>query len=216
MPNVAGQSWSQCGEDMVIRHRILGSHGRSSRAIAFTGATRLKPGFYVDIGAFSPKRYSNTYWLYRHGWCGITVEPRAESAWMFRQARPRDTHITAVIGRTDGFKAFSSADYSPLNSVIESQNETQCVVPSIRLATLLETHLPSARVIDLMSIDCEGSDIEVLCSNDWGRFRPRLICIEDFAWSPESRQSEISAFLYSHDYRPCAWAPPSVLWETLS
>jgi hypothetical protein len=32
--------------------------------------------------------------------------------------------------------------------------------------------------IDFMSVDCEGLDMEVLESNDWDIFRPKLICIE--------------------------------------
>ncbi len=33
-----------------------------------------KNGFYVDIGAHHPIRFSNTYALYKAGWCGLNVD----------------------------------------------------------------------------------------------------------------------------------------------
>ena len=43
------KSYSQEGEDMILR-RIF---------------ERKKTGFYIDIGAHHPKRFSNTYYFYK-------------------------------------------------------------------------------------------------------------------------------------------------------
>lgn len=67
--------------------------------------------------------------------------------------------------------------------------------------------------IDFLSIDCEGGDLGVLRSNDWQRFRPSLICIEDFAWVPAGAESEIAQYLAALGYQVVGWSPPSVLWE---
>jgi len=32
---------------------------------------RQSTGFYVDVGAHHPKRFSNTYFFYKKGWSGI-------------------------------------------------------------------------------------------------------------------------------------------------
>ena len=44
--------------------------------------------------------------------------------------------------------------------------------------------LPAGQAIDFLSVDCEGSDLGVLRSNDWDRFQPRVIAVED--WQKES------------------------------
>ena len=49
-----------------------------------------KNGFYVDIGAYHPKRYSNTHHFYIRGWRGINVDPTPGSMRAFRR-RARKT-----------------------------------------------------------------------------------------------------------------------------
>ena len=44
-----------------------------------------KSGFYVDIGAHHPKRFSNTYFFYKRGWSGITVEPNSDAIKLFKE-----------------------------------------------------------------------------------------------------------------------------------
>lgn len=51
---------------------------------------RNRTGFYVDIGAYHPTPYSNTYALYRCGWKGIVVEPNPNAKPLFRFFWPHD------------------------------------------------------------------------------------------------------------------------------
>jgi hypothetical protein len=52
--------------------------------------------------------------------------------------------------------------------------------------------------VDFLNVDCEGNDLNVLRSNDWSRWKPKVICVEDHAdnW----QQSEIVNFLGSVGY----------------
>ena len=52
-------------------------------------------------------------------------------------------------------------------------------IPVKPLRDVLTEHLPSGQSIDFMTVDVEGLDLQVLRSNDWERFRPRLILAED-------------------------------------
>ena len=52
-------SFSQEGEDLIL-NRFLG---------------KKEKGFYVDIGAHDPKRFSNTNIFYERGWTGINIDP---------------------------------------------------------------------------------------------------------------------------------------------
>src|SRR3989344_9673220 len=52
-------SYSQRGEDIVIDHLLK----------------HKKIGFYIDVGANDPIRFSNTNRFYKRGWTGINIEP---------------------------------------------------------------------------------------------------------------------------------------------
>jgi len=214
-------SWSQCGEDAVLRHHFCKSHGHVNRWRALVNRPLFRKGFYVEVGAFSPCRLSNTYFLYRQGWRGITIEPNARAAWAFRWSRPRDIHLSCAVGKTDGVTAFQCAGYSAINQIAAEFAEERLEptvntvdVPCLRLSTILDRHLPPDVSVDLLSIDCEGADLDVLESNDWTRFRPGAICVEDFGWRHawHSGGTDISRFLMLKGYHAFAWAGPSVMY----
>ena len=71
-------SFSSAGEDMILRH-ILGSDKMS--------------GFYVDVGAYDPVTYSNTYHLYNRGWRGINIDIVADRIEKFDKYRPEDKNV---------------------------------------------------------------------------------------------------------------------------
>ena len=75
-------SYSQDGEDMVLR-KIFKNQ---------------KMGFYVDIGAHHPKRFSNTHLLYKKGWKGINIDATPGSMKLFNQLCPRDTNLELGVG----------------------------------------------------------------------------------------------------------------------
>lgn len=50
-------------------------------------------------------------------------------------------------------------------------------------------------VVDFLSIDCEGVDMDVLRSNDWRTYRPTLVCIEH-----SMPQSELHEYMTSQGY----------------
>ncbi len=47
-------------------------------------------GFYVDIGAHHPFRYSNTQFFYEKGWRGINIDATPGSMDRFKDFRPED------------------------------------------------------------------------------------------------------------------------------
>jgi len=56
-------------------------------------------GFYVDIGAFHPKRHSVTRAFYERGWRGINIEPNPYSIKAFNRIKKRDINLN--IGVSD-------------------------------------------------------------------------------------------------------------------
>ncbi|HEY9900094.1 MAG TPA: FkbM family methyltransferase [Pantanalinema sp.] len=168
----AAKSYSQEGEDMILRRFF---------------ADR-RSGFYVDVGAHHPKRFSNTYYFYKRGWSGINIDAMPGSMRPFEQLRPRDINLEAAIAREPKDLTFYIFNEPALNSLDEAlarsrESEAFRIVAEQKLRTrplaeLLAEHVPPGKTIDFLSVDVEGYDLEVLQSNDWRRFRPTFILIE--------------------------------------
>jgi len=55
--------------------------------------------------------------------------------------------------------------------------------------------------IDFMTIDVEGLDYDVLLSNDWGKYIPSIILIEDGKFNLHSMEkSKVYNYLIEKDY----------------
>ena len=170
----ARASFSQEGEDLVL-HRLF---------------ERQPHGFYVDVGAHHPARFSNTKLLYDRGWHGINIDPTPGCMDAFHRARQRDVNLELAISDVDEVRHLFVFDEPALNSLSEElsyhRNRNtdytlgrEVEVRSRTLADVLAEHLPlDVTTIDLLSIDVEGYDLDVLKSNDWDRFRPRVVVIE--------------------------------------
>ena len=147
-------------------------------------------GTYVDIGAGWPIRGSNTYYFYKMGWQGITVDPIHQNVLLHRIFRPRDTQVRALLGVTPGFVDFyrfepyeySTSNYDVAKEIIAEGKGHQISIDHFEMKRLDSFKLKASPLEAVfLTIDVEGKDFEVLESNDWDRFRPRVICIE--TWS---------------------------------
>jgi FkbM family methyltransferase len=165
-------SFASSGEDLVLRRLFW---GRES-------------GFYVDVGAWHPWRSSNTYGLYLRGWHGINVDARPGSMALFNKMRGRDINLETAVGTEVGPARYHHfAENSSVNSLhpemathvlglTVARSETVCVR---RLESILNEYLPASMQVNLLSIDTEGSDLDVLKSNDWELFRPEVVVVEE-------------------------------------
>ena len=70
-----------------------GQHGEDLVLWGLLGADAAAPGFYVDVGAHDPAKYSNTKLFYDAGWRGLNVDPRPGMKAAFDAARPRDVNV---------------------------------------------------------------------------------------------------------------------------
>jgi FkbM family methyltransferase len=190
------RSYSQEGEDMIL--------GR-----IFEGQPR---GFYVDVGAHHPRRYSNTNLFYRRGWRGINIEPNPDAMRAFRSIRSRDINLQVGVSDRAGSLKYYLFDEPALNTFDEDMAASRLAntpykvlgtieVPVERLDALLARHLPAGEQIDFLSVDVEGLDLMVLRSNDWTRFRPRCVLVEALNSSlVEAQGSDIHALLADNGY----------------
>lgn len=144
-----------------------------------------RDGFFVDVGANHPKRFSKTWYLEKElGWSGLAVEPLRQFAAGYAVERPKtrfrpffvsDTSDAAarlyvISGNTlvaSGDPAFTGA-FGTVDRVD--------TVPTITLNDLLARENVSR--IDLLSMDIELHEPQALNGFDIGRFKPTLVCIE--------------------------------------
>lgn len=143
------------------------------------------PAFFVDVGCYDPVRWSNSYLFYLKGWRGIGIDPNADLASLWRRVRPRDTFLGCAVGEVDDVVGrYLSLGGCGASNRVTNDTESEMAesgerVRIRRLASILECEIPNTRRLGLMSVDCEGMDLEVLRGNDWTRWRPKVLIAED-------------------------------------
>lgn len=174
-------------------------------------------GFYVDVGAHHPARFSNTYLFYKRGWHGINIDAMPGGMRNFELMRPRDINIECGVAGSAGKLMYHRFNEPALNTfdAVEAQLKNKPPYQLIdivdvsvdRLDALLEQHLPTGQQIDFLSVDVEGKDEEVLRSNDWTRYRPRFILAETLRADMLNLEAcPVVQFLCSVGYKPLAKA----------
>lgn len=202
----ARHAYSQEGEDLALA-RLFGEQDR---------------GLYVDVGAHHPLRFSNTYWAYRRGWSGINVDATPGFDVAFKRWRRRDLNITAFVSPEEGQHTFTLYAEAALNTGVDSRVTElknrlgivgrEVAVPALQLKTILERHLGSEAPLDLLTIDVEGNELGVLLSNDWSRFRPRVVVIEALGSTLATiNEAESVRFLVEQGYTPVSMLYHSVI-----
>jgi FkbM family methyltransferase len=165
--------YSQFGEDIILKELLRED---------------VKKGFYVDVGCYHPKKFSNTYFLYRRGWNGINIDIEEDKINLFNIVRPRDINVLkAVSDKKERVTRYQFSKYG-LDSTIVPQNasgESRQIIMdaadvySETLNEIIENSPFKGRQIDVLSIDVEGMDYKVLNSLNIEVYKPKLIIIED-------------------------------------
>ena len=140
-------------------------------------------GFFVDIGANDPKALSQTWFLEKMGWRGILIEPLSEKHEALVRERPHSQVYQVAVSAPDktGEADFFVSDMmSSLEKNINDADVTYQTTTRVKVVTLdsiLEEIQPPR--IDFVSIDTEGTELDVLRGFDLNKWKPSLILVED-------------------------------------
>lgn len=168
------------------------------------------PGVYIDIGSWHPIKASNTYYFYLRNWRGICIDPNPELAALYKKLRPKDLFINAGIGNSNEKLEYCMFEESSMNTFsqnfINSNNLNSKIVKKIKvpifsLKDVLDKNLKKEDRLDFFDIDVEGFDLEVLKTNDWKKYRPKIIVVESDVNIKEDAVSEIVKYLETKNYR---------------
>lgn len=187
--------YSQEGEDLIVQ-RLL----------------EKQSGFFVDVGAHHPLKLSNTYLLYKQGWRGINIDAMPGVKKVFDERRPADINIEMGVSLYESELIYYSFNLPALNTFSKEEAiakqklpgvflENEQLIKTKPLAAILDQYMPSQTHIDLMSIDVEGLDEQVLRSNNWDKYKPTVILIEQHnILLQELMESEIFRYLNDKGY----------------
>lgn len=165
--NIYNLLYSQSGEDGILK------------GIFFEKLSQNQAGFYIDVGCYNPHYLSNTCFLHYRGWKGINIDPNTDSIKKFNRFRKSDINLNIGIWSDEKKLHFNFNTNNPEMSYISENKETKNskTIDCLPLSILLD-NLKIKHTIDYLNIDVEGNDLGVLQSNDWTKYRPKVISIE--------------------------------------
>lgn len=193
----ANLSYSQEGEDLILNRFF----------------DKKQYGFFLDIGAHHPRRFSNTYIFYLKGWRGINIDALPGTKNIFDAERPEDINLEVGISELESDLTYYSFNEPALNTFdkleAEKKNglqnyfiEKEIKIKTFPLSYILDKYLQPNQHIDFMTIDVEGLDLQVLKSNNWDKYKPNLILVEELRTNIIGiiKSSAIYSFLTKRGY----------------
>lgn len=200
--------YSQSGEDALI----------------WSVFQRKSNGFFIEVGAFDGRHLSNTLSFEEQGWTGICVEPTPSYFELCQANRPGSICVQAAcvgpgseptieflsepLGLLSGITANTTPNmegrYAARN--LEFPGFTKIVVPAKTLDQILDEFDLSEQLIDVLSLDTEGNELEVLKGLT---STPRIVVCE--ANSARAKK-ELEDHMFDRGYTLARWLPPNLFF----
>lgn len=157
-------------------------------------------GIFIEVGAFDGIQSSNTYHFEQLGWTGLLVEPDRELAAKCLVNRQAQVFCGAVTFQT-GYRRFFINDADRGLSGLEREGRETWTY-GVALAHLRQMYnLP---YVDLLSIDTEGTEVDVLQSCDFSldpKYHPKIIIAEYSTLGLPSNEVKLIRELEEFDYK---------------
>lgn len=190
----AQTSYSQFGEDILIESIF--------KKINYSFEEN---GLFIDVGAYHPYKFSNTYGLYLKGWRGINIEPTPFKIGLFDIFRPEDINLNLGVSSESCIKDFYIYDENAYNTIDLTLAQKRVIDRGLYhrekkeiqfepLNKIVEQYV-STDNIQFLNIDVEGHEWDVLLSYEW-KIKPYVIAVEIF----DAKDSRVRTFLEDKGY----------------
>lgn len=163
-----------------------------------------REGFFVEVGANHPREGSQTWLLEQNGWSGLLVEPQERLYRELCQHRPRARVFRAACSAPNktGFAdlhipAEDLNGFATLERNVDDFGIGYARTERVELVTLDDLLAQAGSLqVDFVSIDTEGTELDVLRGFNLARYQPALILLEDKCQSLTKHR-----FLKAHGYK---------------
>ena len=194
-------SYSQLQQDLFVAWCISNAQNK--------GLITSQPRYFVEIGATNGFMLSNTFFLEKLlGWSGLLCEPAKiwhQELSKIRLCKVDLRCVTSKSGESLDFNETPNPEFSTLSRYEGADSHLQSrldgvhyEVESVSLNDLLTFH-NSPEVIDYLSIDTEGSELDILQNLDFEKYSFRVLTIEhNFTSKREAIQQLLTENGYKH------------------
>ena len=161
---------SQTGQDKYVNDTYVHNH---------------RGGVFVDVGAFDGVKFSNSYFFEKAlGWTGICIEPQPDQYQKMKDKRDCILLNTAAFNKDTTIQLRQTGSRPTLSGIVGYHNvdmkkvsKIQIIdIPTVQLKDLFQEY--NITTVDYLSIDTEGSELEVLKGIDWDRVHINIIDVE--------------------------------------
>ena len=176
------KTYTQYGEDLIIKHYLL-------------NYKKISKGKYLDIGAYHPILYSNTYILHKNNYTGFCVDLEDYKLKNFKFYR--GNKVKLIKGAVTENKKDDEIDFYYFSRSIGEYSTTSKEFIEKRLAKLKKKYpnisyktqkikniyindlFRKVGKINFLNIDVEGINNKILSEADLSIIDPEIICIEE-------------------------------------
>lgn len=175
------QYYSQMNQDMCLDNCIFGNR---------------RGGVFLDVGGNDPVQMNNTYFFEKNrGWTGVAFEPMPTAREKWKEKRTTEC-LPYALGNTEKqaeFCEYEADTLSGLASAVDYRGQIakRYIVQTRRLDTILRER--NINYVDFISLDVEGSELDVLMGIDFNAVYIYCIVIENN--KGRKKEKEIRKFL---------------------
>ena len=176
---------------------------------------KSEEGYFIDIGAYDGIKFSNSFYFEKkYQWQGVAVEPNKDVFYRLKQNRNCNL-INGVISDIDGqvdymrvegegemlsgiVNNFAEKHINRIDKSVENFGGNKVVetVNSYSIKTVIKKY--KIDHISILSIDTEGSELQILKTFPFDVIKPKVILVEN-----NFRSKEFNDYLTLQGYRFC-------------
>lgn len=176
---------SQCGQDKFLYKNFFKNYN--------------KPGIFIELGAFDGIKISNSYFFEKYlGWNGVCIEPTEYYYKKLVKNRKCFTFNNVIYDEIKDIVFYNNPECCHgLNGIEETydkkhinrihreinyyNNNINNIKKEIKRTRKMESILNEVNLneIDFLSLDTEGSELNILKSINWDKTKIKVICVED-------------------------------------